>query len=73
MVSGLSIYRQIQWEIGMPSFVEVAGGQWGWWYGLNYSSTGGTASQNDLRMVDVSPYLFNGQRVFATVETDNSK
>jgi Bacterial tandem repeat domain 1 len=54
-------------------FVAETGNKWGWYYGLNFSSIGATTSQNNMRMVDISPYMLDGQNVFATVETDNSQ
>jgi Bacterial tandem repeat domain 1 len=54
-------------------FVAETGSKWGWWYGLNFSSIGATASQNNLRLIDISPYIHDGQNLFAIVETDNSQ
>ena len=54
-------------------FVAETGNPWGWYYGLDYSSIGATTTQNKMRMVDISPYMLDGQPVFATVETDNSQ
>jgi hypothetical protein len=54
-------------------FVTDTGNIWGWWYDLDYSSAGTTASENNLRMIDVSPYFLDGKRLFAMVETDNSQ
>ncbi len=49
------------------------GNPWGWYYGLDYTSIGAMTTQNKMRMEDISPYMLDGQPVFATVETDNSQ
>jgi len=47
--------------------------KWGWWFDLDYQDISSTATQNNLRMVDVSVYVRNGSStLFAAVETDNT-
>ena len=53
-------------------FVTETGEAWGRWYGLDYQSIVSTAAQYNYRIVDVSPYILNGNRVFSVVETENS-
>ena len=53
-------------------FVTETGEGWGWWYGLDLQSVDSTATQNNFRVIDISPYFQNGNKVFAVVETDNS-
>jgi hypothetical protein len=54
-------------------FVVETGSSWAWYYGLDSLSIGATISQNRMRLVDISPYVLDGQTVFAGVETDNSQ